>query len=404
MKFELIVLAYSFFLIPFCCLYAGKVTQLFKIPPASYPPSFSKPLEALRGIAAITVVMSHTTMYFYATGNGAGSKASSFLGQSGVIWFFMLTGYLFWNMVLSDRLNLNTFYEKRIRRLVPAMVGMVTAALIYEWGLAHFPVPTGGQLLAALKNYFFYFSGVNQVFYPDIVLRINNLWTLRWEWLFYLSLPIIAAITRRWLGLTVLLCVASLVLTDVVANWRTETDAALFLAFYFGMSSAMLERHIQKNGVAYRSAVEYLTTPLTLLIVLLVAVSTLSMPHELIRSHNLQFVMLNAPVFLWFLLLNSSDKKENAFVVKRSVLDLGRISYSVYLWHLLIAYMMHKLFAAGTLPGLDSKIMYIAMPVMVVLVTIPVATLSYKYLELPFMSAVKRLSEDRTRESVIGER
>lgn len=403
MRFEWILLAYCFALVPFAAVYATACMSILKAQPASYSASFSKPLESLRGVAATLVVFSHTTMYFYAAGQGAGSKASSYLGQSGVIWFFMLTGYLFWNMVLAERLNLNTFYEKRLRRLVPAMTGMVSAAILYEWIVAGFPRPNQEQILAALRNYAFYFAGgVHDVFVPEAVLRINNLWTLRWEWLFYIALPIVAALTRSWRGLTCVLIVLSMGLTDVVTQWRRETDAALFLAFYLGMSAASLDRSIRASLERWQSLVDYLAQPIVFVLALLLSLSTMTMPADLIRSHNLQFVLSCAPVFFWFLMLSLSRKPDRVWLVNRFSLDMGRISYSVYLWHLLIAYVVHKLFQHGYLPGFNTRTMYLLMPVIVVAITMPLAVLSYRFLEHPFMSARLKRDTGRTSESSIS--
>ena len=88
-------------------------------------------LESLRGLAAFVVFCAHVTMYFGAL--APGSRASSYMGDLGVIIFFMLTGFLFWGQLLSGRFSLETFFPKRIRRLVPLCVFVVGTVTLVDW-------------------------------------------------------------------------------------------------------------------------------------------------------------------------------------------------------------------------------------------------------------------------------
>lgn len=386
MKFEVLLLLYSAFLLPITCYYAKWVTQLIHVPDPSYSNKFNKPLESLRGIAAFAVLMAHTTMYFYGDGRGAGFKTSSFLGQGGVVWFFMLTGYLFWSMALQDRLSLSTFYQKRVHRLVPAMFAMIGIVTLFEWIVTGLPMPSYDQLLSILKNFLFGFAGVNNVFLGESVQRINNIWTLRWEWLFYLALPLVISITRSWLGLIVIFFILSLTMTDISNIWRGETDAALLLSFFMGMSIAAFQKMITTNFNGFEKVSKVTSGYVALLFALAVACSSLLLPDNMIRSRNIIFVVLNTPLFFWFFIQFYSDNTRiTKLVTNPNLLILGRISYSLYLWHLAISYFVHKLFARNILPGNDEILQVITMPYIVILLSVPIAVYSYKYIELPFM-------------------
>ena len=272
------------------------------------------------------------------------------------------------------------------------MMVMIGCVLLYEWIAAGLPAPAGAQVLAALKNFMFGFAGVNDVFLANAVQRINNIWTLRWEWLFYLCLPLLAALTRSWRGLTLTLLLYLLTMTDVVVAWNKETDAALLVSFYLGMCCAHLHILFVQHPQRYTFVVKLFSGYLGFLLVFGLSCLSLWLPHDLIRSRNLLFVCLNAPLFLWFFMQShpTNGMRQHQWLNSVSLLTLGKISYSLYLWHLVVSYFVHSLYARQILPGQGGWLEILTMPFFVIFLSVPIAILSYKYVEHPFMSKWKK--------------
>ncbi|OBX08056.1 acetyltransferase [Gallibacterium salpingitidis] len=403
MVFEFFIFLYAIILFPVCLWYINIILKYTKITFPQYPSTFNKLLEILRGIASYMVLMAHITMYFYSWNNNyaitiydASSKVSSYLGQGGVVLFFMLTGYLFWNIVNSGLLDLNTFYYKRFYRLTPVMIVVVATVTLFDWIMGGMHIPTFTQLIDILKNFSFYWGGVHDTFYPDIIHRINNLWSLKWEWSFYLLLPLISVLCNSWITLTIFFILSVFVLANVHIYGIKNSDAGFFLAFYVGMSLVhlvkfMKSRKIDKNPLF----IALLSSPYNLFVIIMIFLLPFFMMNESeIRPQNVYFVLLNAPLFLWFLFfsLNHSNKidRENNKIARLrdfwfiSSLDLGRVSYSLYLWHLFITFLVYKFFVS-ILMIQDFYTFIVLYPVVVILLSIPISILSYKFIELRFI-------------------
>ena len=86
---------------------------------SSFP--YRKELDGLRALAVLPVVFYHAGITIFSGG---------FIG---VDVFFVISGYLITNIILSDiekkRFSLKNFYERRARRILPALV-LVSLACI----------------------------------------------------------------------------------------------------------------------------------------------------------------------------------------------------------------------------------------------------------------------------------
>lgn len=230
-----IILIYTIFL---CNFLSNKVGVNVKS-----IPGFNVNLEILRGLACFSVFLAHTTMYF-------GYLApryivSTYTGSFGVNVFFMLTAYLFWGQVINKRIDFNSFYLKRFFRLVPIVITVVAVVTFIDFILNKDRVFNILQIIAIVKNFMFGFGGVNDVFSNDMYLRINTIWTLKWEWLFYLTLPILAIWPKK-ITLLIALFLSVLTFSDVTKLYSGESDAVFFLAFFLGAITLYFEGYLKR--------------------------------------------------------------------------------------------------------------------------------------------------------------
>lgn len=168
-------------------------------------------LDGLRGLLSLGVFCHHAvlTRNLLQTGHWvpASTDFTNELGQASVALFFMITSFLFWGRVLDTgaKMNWGRFYLSRIFRLAPLyLVAIVVLTSIVF-------ARSGGQLLESkrmlatrLVDWLFF----TVRFGPDINLFPNTwqimagvTWSLRYEWLFYFTLPVLGVVVtgaRQW--------------------------------------------------------------------------------------------------------------------------------------------------------------------------------------------------------------
>jgi peptidoglycan/LPS O-acetylase OafA/YrhL len=186
-------------------------------------------IDGLRAIAVVPVVLFHAGV----------SRVSG--GFVGVDIFFVISGYLITSLILGEmaegRFSLASFYERRIRRIFPALfavlaVCVVVAALLF---LPRELKSFDRSLLATtffVSNIYFY-SGLGYFAAPPDTLPLLHTWSLAIEEQFYIVFPLLLSLViafgrRVWIGL-----IAALFLLSLAASiWvtRLNPDAAFYLA------------------------------------------------------------------------------------------------------------------------------------------------------------------------------
>jgi len=151
----------------------------------------------VRAIAVLVVLAFHVD----APGFNAG-----FLGVDA---FFVLSGFLITGLLLRDvrvhgRVRLGNFWSRRVRRLVPAVLVMVTA--VVAWGAFFSPISQRSALrtdvMATLLNWANWrFISSSSYFAGDgLVSPLEHTWSLAVEEQFYLFWPLLIALAVFALG------------------------------------------------------------------------------------------------------------------------------------------------------------------------------------------------------------
>lgn len=349
-------------------------------------PGFSSSLEVLRGIAAFLVFGAHSTMYF---GLAPKQVMAASMGELGVLLFFMLTGHLFWSQIKAGKYDGNSFFIKRIRRLVPIMLVVITTFSVLDWIMGNLPIPKAEQLVSLFRNFGFGFGkvvastgDVNDVFTKDMYLRINTIWTLRWEWLFYLCLPLVAALVR-FRYVTVFAIAVVLMFMDPFQITGGGTDAVFVLAFWLGALSRSLEDFSRswlsplftRSGSVFALIVGIAVTGCYLL-------GGPELTQKNVRVPVMVFTIF--PVFLYFVV----SKRFPDRLSFPSFQLVGKVSYSFYLWHLGINYFVVRIMAQlFEHPQSPSAFILTCMTMMVIGVT--VSAFTYRFVEEPFLKKSK---------------
>ncbi|HWA70550.1 MAG TPA: acyltransferase family protein [Rhizomicrobium sp.] len=184
------------------------------------PADYRKDIDGLRAIAVIAVLLYHAEFRPFSGG---------FLG---VDIFFVISGYLITGLILRDaagaRFTLGGFYDRRIRRIIPALAAMLafSALAAFLMLLPDELVDFGKNLAAAAlfsANFLDWHTSL-QYFAPHA--RGNPLlhvWSLAVEEQFYLLWPLLLLpLSRsRWLKAAIALLLAA---SLAAAAWTSRSD------------------------------------------------------------------------------------------------------------------------------------------------------------------------------------
>lgn len=154
--------------------------------------SYRPDIDGLRAIAVLSVVLYH-----------AGLRCPG--GYVGVDVFFVISGYLITSLILKDlredRFSLVGFWERRLRRIFPALAATVLITLVAGWflllpeHLEKLGKSTVAQALLSANIYFWrtnnYFGGLNEE------KPLLHTWSLAVEEQFYLFFPLILVFLFR---------------------------------------------------------------------------------------------------------------------------------------------------------------------------------------------------------------
>ncbi len=288
-------------------------------------------IDGLRGFLALSVFFHHAlvTQDFLVTGvwRLPPSRFYSLLGQFGVAFFFMITGYLFWQRMIVEkgRPNWGLLYLGRLFRIGPLYLVSIAGlflllAMKSGW---HLQSTLGGLLKSGATWMPFGALGIgaDMNHYPKTWTIIAGVvWTLQYEWVFYASLALTAIATRS--GRVHLVApIAGLVAISAFAQTSPGADsiasndmcAALFLA---GMICASL----QAVGVSCPGTEALRSVAAILLVAGTSAFSSI---------YQIGAVALLAPAF--FIIVTGCSLF--GLLTRRSAIRLGEVSYSIYMLH-----------------------------------------------------------------------
>jgi peptidoglycan/LPS O-acetylase OafA/YrhL len=366
-------------------------TKLFAsadVPPSQHPARLQT-IDGLRGFLALSVVFYHGAIYHRYLQDGAwvGPPSSFYtlLGTSGVAVFFMITGYLFWGRLIDERGRPNwiQLYIGRVFRIAPLYLIMILGMVILIFA------ETGWQLKVPFSEFVRQLApwlalglldptGVNA--YPaTIVLTAGVAWSLRYEWLFYLILPMLALAAKRvWIRIaTVLIAITAAFLWSVHGgpHYFAGGDPYYVTLFLIGIVCATADRSGWTARIGNRAA--------SMAIIALLATMVLTCP---IAYSPLAMALLGTCFYLIV-----SGCTLFGLLAHKAAKRLGDISYGIYLLQgLVLAGLFH--FQGIRSFALTSPHRHWAIILSGAALLVSFATITHVWIERPGISLGKRLS------------
>ncbi|MEI6373773.1 MAG: acyltransferase [Actinomycetes bacterium] len=354
-------------------------------------------LDGLRGIAATLVVLTHVG---FVTGSyslgGLGATLARF--DIGVALFFALSGFLLtrpWVAAADGghTPRVRTYAVRRAARILPAYWVVLLVVVL--------TTARGATPTAVASN-----ATLTQVYTNDLLDGFTQTWSLCTEVAFYVLLPFIAPFVaraathsmRRALALLGVASALALVWIALVAAQILPFDhvAALWLPghldwFAVGLAIAVLEPTLRDSSSRLTSRWGgVLSTPWALvalaLAVFALACTPIAGPLTLTPPQPLPAVtkeVLYAIVAFLVVLAGAMAPPTTSFARAlggRVGRALGRVSYGMFLWHLLVIELLRRvlgleLFSGGLL----------LLAVLGLGVTFVVAEVSWRVIELPML-------------------
>lgn len=303
-------------------------------------------LDSLRGLAALAVVLHHC---LYTITDRPRWIAFSPLrlidagGQGAVLVFFALSGFvLFLTFNRDDRWNLTTFIVKRISRIYIPFVISILASAFLCFLVQPVAVPyTSDWFRSYIWAHPLSIRHILDHFWmsdADSRQDLNNvMWSLVHELRISLIFPAIAwFVQRSWL---VSCCVAAVISTAAAVHWSHRSVAPAFdlvatarylFLFVAGATMALHAQMIRGLVAGVPRA--------ALVIIWLFAIAMITVPE----AHLAGWVTTFAAVTL--VALSFADAPVDRLLTVPALLWLGRVSYSLYLFHLIVlATLVHLL-------------------------------------------------------------
>ena len=331
-------------------------------------------IDGLRAVAVSIVVLFH---YGFAVFGG---------GYVGVDVFFVISGYLITAItrdeIARDRFSLTAFYERRIRRIVPALIAVLLAC-----GLASIFVvlPEDLRLLAkstmaaAVYGSNILFSRLAGDYFDADNLTLEPLlhtWSLAVEGQFYLLFPLILVVLRRRPRVTVVVLGLLAALSFGFGAWETVHRPAS--AFYL-LPGRAWELLIGGLLACWRRPVSAVSPRLGEAAVGmgLAAIVLATILYDAATPFPGLAALL--PCLGAVLIIGGGETggRLTSLLGARAPAWLGRISYSLYLWHWPIIVLARY----GRGPDLPVRLR-----VVLLLATVALAGLSHAVIERPFIS------------------
>lgn len=331
---------------------------------------YRREIDGLRAIAVLPVIFFHAG---FTTFSG---------GFVGVDIFFVISGYLITNLIITDlqkkKFSLTEFYERRARRILPALFFVIIVCLPAAWSMLtpremkNFSESVISTILFISNFQFWLESG-----YFDTAAGMKPLlhtWSLAVEEQYYLIFPVFLLLLQR-AKINISIPISILAIGSFcLAEWQTSFNPTA--SFYLLPSRAweilagalcaiyMSRSYVGTAGTAGTAG--------TILGLLLIAIPIF------IYDKNTPFPGLYAsfPVIGTCLLIICSSQENlcGKILSTKYLTSIGIISYSLYLWHQpIFAFYNHFQ------PNQKSS-EYLAL----IAITLVISYFSWRFIEQPF--------------------
>lgn len=331
-------------------------------------------VDGLRAVAVVAVMLFHA-------GNSAFPG-----GYVGVDIFFVISGFLITSIISKEvdqgTFSFASFYERRIRRIFPALYFLLLSVTVA--GLVLLTPPElrdlGQSVFATVAfagNIFFYFK--SGYFDPDGEAQpLLHMWSLGVEEQFYIFFPVLLLIVSRWARRWLIPLLAAILAGSVIASIaliESQPSGVFYLPHFRAWElilGCILALWMRSDAIVHR-----LSKTSTVLLETF-GLALIALPVMLYNSDTVFPGLTATPPVLGTAILIAVSRHDTPIgrvLAWRPMVLIGLVSYSAYLWHqpLLV---FARLRTGFELPTWQANFICVAAMVL--------AYVSWRFVERPF--------------------
>jgi peptidoglycan/LPS O-acetylase OafA/YrhL len=384
---------------------------MFGHPAKIYFPS----LNGLRFIAALMVIihnLEHLKSLFGLPNAFTEWHSVKIVGDLGVDLFFTLSGFLITYLLLSEydkfkTIDVKRFYIRRCLRIAPLYYLIIILGLFILPHLDFFYIPQyaeGGQQRFGIKAFLYFIMLPNVVssLYAFIPYLAHT-WSIGVEQLFYLICPLVVKFSKNHLKVLGIIILSIVLITNILyflsspENGIIEQGSSVFhfLSAVYPFFE-MLRISCMAIGAIGAYYLYYLKAP-----VLRFIFSPYSQLISCVLILQLMLFAVEIPVlrheiyslFFTIIILNLAANPNCYFSFENKRMDyLGKISYSIYMWHG-IALIIGLKSAMAYNPKVDDFYSISVYYFVSLAVTFVLSIASYELFEKPFLTYKNQFSK-----------
>lgn len=332
---------------------------------------YREEIDGLRAFAVIPVILFHA---------GLSSFDSGFIG---VDVFFVISGFLITSIIIkemhSEKFTLSSFYERRLRRIAPILLFVVLTCIPFAWLLMttkqfnEFSIAVGS--IPSFSSNFLFWSQVDYFATSAEINPLLHTWSLAIEEQYYMLFPLLLIFIRKKSTKTTIVILSILMLLSLLYTeiaWRKFPAANFYLfpsriwELLVGSIAAFLMPYVSKVNIRRNNIYSLFGFVLLLFSYIWMDEQT---PFPSIYA--------TMPIFgtAFILIFSGNGSVVKALLSIGPLIFIGRISYSLYLWHL-------PVFAFSRLNGVNTA-EPIALAILLSFLLI-ISYLSWRLIENPF--------------------
>jgi peptidoglycan/LPS O-acetylase OafA/YrhL len=336
-------------------------------------------IDGLRAIAVTIVILYHAqiTILGYKPFGG---------GFVGVDIFFVISGYLITSIILKEIASTNSFiiknfYQRRIRRLLPALCFVMLVSLPFSW---YFFLPDdfldfSKSILYSIgfsSNFYFNFTGQQYAAENSLLKPFLHTWSLSVEEQFYILFPFFLIFVHKYFrNYLIHILVAGLFVSLLIAEWGSKNYPSFN---FYGLPTRCWEL-LSGSILAYYENIskkrvhsKFFENIFPIIGIILVSSSILTFNDDMRHpSFYTLKPIIGVCLIIWFC---KQDSLVTKLLSNKLFVGIGLISYSLYLWH-------YPIFAFSRLTGFTEG--SVLNKIFITLILISVSIVTYYFVEKP---------------------
>lgn len=343
-------------------------------------------IDGLRGYLAFFVFIHHSLVWYFYIKTGSWNVLDSHfynhLGQTSVVFFFMITGFLFYAKLLNKDKDIDwtRLFLSRVMRLFPLyffsiVLLLAIVAFLTDWQL--------NEPFLTLIKHVMQWIGFSIVDSPDVnklnqtfLINAGVTWSLAYEWFFYFSLPLLALFLNFKSNSKRQFQYILISILGMLFIFTYQPQVITAKAFLTGMCAAHLVKYNKIRTIAQTPIASILIMVSLILAITIsptaygkIPLSLLSIAFILIACGNTLFGALTQPL-------------SRAF---------GEMAYSVYLLHGILLFVVLKLIIGLDKLKLFTVTEYMTLILLLCPVLVIVCRTTFKLIEYPSMHSTDKI-------------